>query len=1113
MIVTFISQCEKKALDKTRMVLDSYATRIGDRTWQTVITEEGLNAVRRLLRKSATKNTAVACHWIRSHRRTELIWIVGNRSKFNTDGQVPVHKTRVQVINTEWEDDWHYMPVINALTALAALFHDWGKASHCFQTKLRSSQPLADPLRHEWISCLLLKALVHQYSDQDDSDQDVLWLNYLSNHGVDKRLLQYDLTAISKPLADLPPAASLIAWLVLSHHRLPMPAKEQSDRLRGYSLESFQQFFSMITANYGYENNLQSQEYAQRLSDCFVFPQGFLQESEAWNKQLKKWAVRLLKHLPLLQQALQDGTWRLILHYSRLSLMLADHHYSSQMADKGWVSEIALFANTDRKSGEFKQRLDEHLVRVAENALIVNHLLPAFETALPLTQDTQRLKKKSQGLYVWQDKVVDTIKSWRTACIESSDAIRQQPFFVVNMASTGSGKTLANAKIMRVLSEDGNSLRYILALGLRTLTLQTGDEYRNRIGLDDTELAVLIGSQAMLELHQQKQKQTESKDEQIGSESLEPLLEGELSFSASVPEERLNTILQTERDRKFLYAPVLVCTIDHMMAATETIRGGRYILPCLRLMSSDLVIDEIDDFDGSDLVAIGRLIHLAGLSGRKVMISSATIPPDLAEGYFHAYCQGWALYAKSRNIRSKVHCAWVDEFKSEIQGLEPNDAMISQYRRYHSEFVNKRVKRLLDPDKNPVRRKASIIVCADLKSETIDTPLVERYFELIRQQVIAMHQQHFLVDPVTRKRVSFGLIRMANISPCVELSKYLLQASWEQGVMPKVMTYHSQQVMLMRSAQEKYLDQVLKRTGEVPQAPSILQDAVIEAHLAKTEAEDLIFILVATPVEEIGRDHDFDWAVVEPSSFRSIIQLAGRVLRHRNKKTEMPNIALMQYNLKALRGKSVAYQRPGYEQPPAKAGGQFHLATHDLNLLLQGSHVESQITAVPRIQKPASLQPKERFADLEHATMGYLLSRYEARGYETLEGWLADYWWLSALPQREHPFRQGQQEHTLHYIWEEDNLQFMEKDVQGNFHPIGQLYNIQNFSLPTEWYDRLWLTRDYTNLLTEYGELLNLKLNQVSKRFGEIQVSSALNQRTHDSWMYSDQLGLYRALD
>ena len=45
MMVTFISQCEKNALKRTRRVLDSFANRIGNNTWQTIITQEGLNAV------------------------------------------------------------------------------------------------------------------------------------------------------------------------------------------------------------------------------------------------------------------------------------------------------------------------------------------------------------------------------------------------------------------------------------------------------------------------------------------------------------------------------------------------------------------------------------------------------------------------------------------------------------------------------------------------------------------------------------------------------------------------------------------------------------------------------------------------------------------------------------------------------------------------------------------------------------------------------------------------------------------------------------------------------------------------------------------------------------
>ena len=97
MIVTFISQCEKKALPRTRRILDAFADRIGDNTWQTVITEDGLIAVKKLLRKTVTKNTAVSCHWIRGRRRSELLWIVGNRNKFNSEGIVPVNSTQKEV--------------------------------------------------------------------------------------------------------------------------------------------------------------------------------------------------------------------------------------------------------------------------------------------------------------------------------------------------------------------------------------------------------------------------------------------------------------------------------------------------------------------------------------------------------------------------------------------------------------------------------------------------------------------------------------------------------------------------------------------------------------------------------------------------------------------------------------------------------------------------------------------------------------------------------------------------------------------------------------------------------------------------------------------------------
>lgn len=63
MNILLVSQCTKRALTETRRILDQFAERRGDRTWQTPITLQGLDTLRLLLRKTARKNTAVACYW------------------------------------------------------------------------------------------------------------------------------------------------------------------------------------------------------------------------------------------------------------------------------------------------------------------------------------------------------------------------------------------------------------------------------------------------------------------------------------------------------------------------------------------------------------------------------------------------------------------------------------------------------------------------------------------------------------------------------------------------------------------------------------------------------------------------------------------------------------------------------------------------------------------------------------------------------------------------------------------------------------------------------------------------------------------------------------------
>ncbi len=1097
MMVTFVSQCEKKALNKTRRVLDAFANRIGNRTWQTVITNEGLQAVKKLLRKTASKNTAVSCHWMRSRSRSEIVWIVGNRSKYNTQGVVPVNTTRKTIMNTQWEDNWHYLPLIKSLTALAALFHDWGKASEFFQTKLIENKVIGDPLRHEWISALFFNAFING----DGTDEQ--WLARLANGEITsgdlKSVVSQNKTP--KPLAKLPNAASFLAWLIVSHHRLPNEKK-----YHGENLVNHQKLFAQIKQDWGYENKFDETEFQENLCRCFDYPKGLPSDSPKWLQYATRNAKKLLDCLPLLEESIGNGAWRLVLHHSRLALMLGDHYYSSLEPESKYrlkINDIDLYANTDRATKELKQTLDEHLVGVAKQAIRTAHLLPAFEgnhEELQRAFDTTALKRKSPDKFRWQDTAVSKITEWRDNVEKLNPA--NFGFFAVNMASTGKGKTFANAKIMRVLSVDRESLRYILALGLRVLTLQTGDEYRERIKLEKDELAVLIGSRAVMDLHNRtKIERNGEENNDTGSESQETLLDNEVYFDHGLPEGELKTVLTSEKSRKFLFAPVLSCTIDHLMAATETKRGGRYILPSLRLMSSDLVIDEIDDFTGNDLIAIGRLIHLAGMLGRKVMISSATIPPDLAEGYYNAYQSGWKIFSKTRGCSSNIGCAWIDEFTTKVNTVncEENQNGIPEYQQLHQRFINKRIEKLAV---QLPKRKAGIVPCEPTE-EGNEKFIREAAYAIIQSEILEKHQAHHITEEQSGKRVSFGVVRVANINPCIELTRYLLNAEWLDNVDVRVMAYHSQQILLMRNEQEKHLDNVLKRDKGIQAV--FQKNKVIKKHLLNSNSRDLIFILVATPVEEVGRDHDFDWAVVEPSSYRSLIQLAGRILRHRDPPEEFssPNMAILQYNLKGLLGKDEpVFCYPGYESKENR------LETHDLKELVDAEMLQERIDAQLRISKPKTLNPQRNLADIEHESIHQLLTDYEQHGPESMQGWLTSVWWLTAIPQRYVKFRNSYPQQTLFLVPTEDGWKFSEKDHYGKPVPREKQYQItRDEYLSALARERLWLYRDYESLLEE---ITISSLEKSALIYGEIGLPTYGKDPNDLHFIYSSQLGLVR---
>ncbi len=879
MNVVLVSQCNKNALKQTRRILDQFAERRGDRTWQTPITMAGLDTLRRLLRKTARKNTAVACHWIRGRDHSELIWIVGNARRFNRQGAVPTNTTRRNILRGADENDWHTAQDIRLLAQLAALLHDLGKASIAFQARLRGKLKEKNLYRHEWVSLRLFQAFVGQDGDED-------WLKRLTDpEGYDEsawimpgRYHRDGLDAPNPyPFRDLPPLAAAVAWLVLTHHRLPLIPVENDNgdgtqawlgkRARHFRADWLED--PLIQVAHSWNEVFQSAEDEQ--IKPYWEPAGPLPIVEPkWRNH----AARLAKRLLELRHR-RDGNWLAnpyVLHLARLSLMLADHHYSS--LPKSSPERVQadgnsrLYANT-ADDGSLKQPLDEHLLGVAHGAGLIAYSLPGFEQHLPRLANHRGLRKRTANpKFSWQDKAADAVVSLR-------ESARKNGAFIVNMASTGCGKTLANARIFNALADPQLGFRATFALGLRTLTLQTGRSYRNDLHLGDDQLAVHVGGSASRSLFEFYEHQAEAR----GSASAQELIEEDshVFYEGNTTDHPLlSRALKDGAIRKLLSAPMLVCTVDHLTPATEALRAGRQIAPMLRLMSSDLVLDELDDFDLDDLPALSRLVHWAGMLGSRLVLSSATLPPSLVVGMYLAYHAGRSQYRKNRGslvdqaaANLDIPCLWTDEFGVHTASCGTGTDFNGQ----HMEFVRKRTAHLEKAE--PLRRGE--LIKLDIAANLAEEKVHAEFAHHVHSACLRLHADHAEVDPLSSKRVSFGLVRMANIEPLINVAQSFFEFGAPEGTRIHLCVYHARFPLVQRSAIEYQLDTAFNRRGSDGQ--SVYQLPAIRALLDAYPEQDHLFVVLASPVCEVGRDWDADWAVAEPSSMRSLIQLAGRVQR------------------------------------------------------------------------------------------------------------------------------------------------------------------------------------------------------------------------------------------
>lgn len=1083
MNVMFVSQCSGRALVQTRRILDQFAERRGERSWHTPITLEGLNTVQKLLRKTARKNSSVACYRIRRNG-TELVWIVGTADRFNRHGATPTNTTERDVLRHKDEDDWRHGEIIRLLASMAALFHDFGKANTAFQQKLKKSgRPKADAYRHEWVSLRLFAAFVGDASD------DLSWLRRLADVSCDlsdwRHRLQRDdnlansVVSTLTPLRYLPPTAQAIGWLIVTHHRLPCPdSKEAVKSLRDVDFNSIH---SHISAEW-FSPNLEAR--TKDRAACWEFKHGIPFDSNDWRMRASKLATEFLR-----QEARLDNYWfkkPQVMHIARLALILADHYYSSiESVPLYGEPNYPLFANTGNE-GDLKQRLDEHLIGVELHASQIVRTLPRLYDKLPRIARHRGFRRRTESAsFRWQNRAFDLAENLRQKA-------NQHGFFGINIASTGTGKTLASGRIMYALADPQLGARFTLALGLRTLTLQTGDVYRERLHLKSDHLAVLVGGGGLRELHSNEEPRRFT-----GSESAEDLLPDNsyVDFEESLGRGPLKAWLSNQSYKQLVDAPVVACTIDHLIPATEGVRGGKQILPMLRLLTSDLVLDEVDDFGVNDLYAVSRLVHWAGMLGCKVLLSSATLPPALVKGLFQGYLAGRKAFQQSRgdpNQSLNVVCAWFDEFNCRASECE----ILEDFSAAHTRFVEHRIQNL---HKEPLRRHVRMI---SVKKD--DTPSVyESVTDSLFTSMHQMHRENCMTDPKTGKTLSIGLIRLANINPLVEVARRLIIRPPERDFELHFNVYHSQFPLLVRHKLESQLDRLLHREDQ----RRLFDDRQIRKLLDERQfgKDNVVLVVLASPVAEVGRDHDYDWAIVEPSSMRAIIQLAGRVRRHRHENWNERNIGLLESNIRAMQGKVIAYSRPGFESE------YFKLNTHLLHELLRPAE-RSRIDATWRIQAPIELDSKSYLSDLEHTVLADQMLGGENQTQTPTKWWWETYASMSAVLQAKHRFRASEPRTSYCLLpnkGDEENLHLHRIETHSD-EPTPCEYLREELSVGQAPNCHWWGSVSDIALLEEYANEHNMAPESCARRYMTIELPDRGEQ---SRWHYHPALGFCRQND
>lgn len=849
---------------------------------------------------------------------------------------------------------------------LAGLFHDLGKGTNGFQHKISKavSNPLdysgsQDPIRHEFISALIIDVenpedfmeklsefrgnkeafLVRKASLENAENRDsikemlekTLALSCVSKNDVSDIDIDYfyNQLSLNQELKwSNNPLWMSIVWLVFTHHKLPS----------GEWLRRKELFASVPSRHVGLRYGQSEISNISKLEDFLTLKSKDQPwDHNEWVRSVNRATKRVyeLRDLyPGYEAKMFSGfgsqtPWMASLaRVGRPCLVMADYEASCDAVKE--VSKLnpvgKVFANTkyDEKGiCCFADPLHVHLKKVGDLApqivqrLFINKdadfIFPSRIEPFDIPRQLQVPAVVERGRFEWQGHVQREMLQYRKD---------DRGFFCIVAAGTGRGKTRACAAIM---TNSRDTPRFTVGLSMRSLTFQTAKSYiGGMVGFRHDQVAMLVGDNVLKRRFKEEKDKTRKRLLQsVGTENV-LLDESEEQFSvlSGAPERAVMSLKSLKEDNflmRLLSSPVSVMTIDHIVRLVDLAKS-KDTVQFLHLMATDLVLDEVDDYKGDDLIVIGRLIEMVGQFGRRVVIASATLPKTVVEGFRSSYLQGYSVYQEAYGAENAETMV--------ITHLEPyfNKLNNQNFGAFYSRVMGK-----FAEEEEILAKEENRRVVRTIKSENgfysighnrhprqNAAAAEHEYFGLCTTGVIGLHKSNALTDPDTGVRYSVGFTRFNSVVNAQKFVKWhqsvyrttpLGRIMEAQGFSLKIMCYHAQTIGAVRVVQEQFLEKYLNRTCMNDGLPdpflgsSDVQEVL--GHALRNGVKDVVFMVVTSSIMDTGRDYDFDWALLEPCSTTSLIQAGGRVRRHRTSALEKGwNISIMPMSLNAtIQGK------------------------------------------------------------------------------------------------------------------------------------------------------------------------------------------------------------------